>query len=169
MNSWCACCGRLRQQVDLGAERGRERHHDRLADRVDRRVGDLREQLLEVGEQRRLAIGQDRERGVVAHRGGRLLAVGRHRGDHHPQVLLRVAERQLLGAQRLDARGARGALGQVVDVDDALGVPLAVRTLAGDSRLDLLVLDDAALLEVDEEDLARLQAALADDLATATP
>ena len=40
--------GRLRQQVDLGADAGRQAHHDVLADRVHRRVGDLGEQLLEV-------------------------------------------------------------------------------------------------------------------------
>ena len=57
----------LAQQVDLRADAGLQAHHDRLADRIDRRVGHLREQLLEVREQRRLAIGEDGQRGVVAH------------------------------------------------------------------------------------------------------
>ena len=48
--------GRLAEQVALGAEARREAHHDFLADRVDRRVGDLGEQLLEVGEQRRRLV-----------------------------------------------------------------------------------------------------------------
>ena len=38
------------EQVRLRADERHQRHHDRLADRIDRRVGDLREQLLEVGE-----------------------------------------------------------------------------------------------------------------------
>ena len=46
--SWCACSGvspsRLRSEPTLG----RDAHHDRLADRVDRRVRHLREELLEV-------------------------------------------------------------------------------------------------------------------------
>ena len=76
--------GDLGEQVDLRADAGLEAHHDLLADRVDRRVGDLREQLLEVREQRRLAVGEHRQRGVVAHARHRLLAVGGHRRDDHP-------------------------------------------------------------------------------------
>ena len=40
----------------------------------------------------------------------------------------------------------------------AARVPLAVGAARGDLALDLLVLDDAAALEVDEEQLAGLQA-----------
>ena len=36
------------QQVGLGADKGHQRHHDRFANRVNWRVGDLRKQLLEV-------------------------------------------------------------------------------------------------------------------------
>ena len=156
--------GDLGEQVDLGADAGLEAHHDRFADRVDRRVRDLREQLLEVREQRRLAVGQHRQRGVVAHARHRLLALRRHRRDHELQVLLRVAERELLGAQRLDPRRARLAVGQVVDVDDRALVPLGVRLAAGDAALDLLVLDDPALLEIEQEQLAGGEPALALDV-----
>ena len=156
--------GRLVEQVALGADAGGDAHHDRLADRVDRRVGDLREQLLEVGEQRRLAVGEDGQREVVAHRADRLGGARRGRAEQHAQVLLRVAERQLAQAQRLGAGHGRLGVGQVVEADDALAVPVAVGLLGGDPALDLLVGDDPALLEVDEEELARLQAALADDV-----
>ena len=46
-----ALLGRLGQQVAFAAEAADERHHQLLADRVDRRVGHLRELLLEVAEQ----------------------------------------------------------------------------------------------------------------------
>ena len=36
------------QQVRLGADEAHQAHHNRFADRVDRRVGHLREELLEV-------------------------------------------------------------------------------------------------------------------------
>ena len=42
--------------------------------------------------------------------------------------------------------------------------PLAVRVLGGELLLDLLVVDDATLAGVDQEHLAGLQTALADDL-----
>ena len=48
--------------------------------------------------------------------------------------------------------------------DARLAHPLGVGLLRRDLALDLLVLDDAALLEVDEEDLAGLQAAEAHDV-----
>ena len=81
--------GRLGEQVELGAEARREAHHDFLADRIDRRVGDLGEQLLEVGEQRRRLIGEHRQREhrCPSSRSARL-ALARHRRQQHPQILL---------------------------------------------------------------------------------
>ena len=110
--------GRLVEQVALGADAGAQRHDDRLADRVDRRVGDLREELLEVGEQRRAVVGEDGERVVVAHRADRLLAVPGHRRDQDAQVLLRVAERELALAQRQLALADRRRRLEVVEVHD---------------------------------------------------
>ena len=126
ITSWWQWSGVSPEQVDLRADARLEAHDDRLAQRVDRRVGDLREQLLEVGEQRRAQVGQDRQRDVVAHRAGRLGGVARHRREQHAQVLLGPAEGELLGAQRLHARHPRALLGQVLDVHDALVQPLAV-------------------------------------------
>ena len=154
-----ACSGVSSKQVALGAEAGREAHHDLLADRVDRRVGDLGEELLEVGEQRRRLVGEHGEREVVAHRADRLRGVDRHRREQHLQVLLGVAEGALAQVQRLV--GDRHLFGgrQVAEGHRVAREPLAVGLLGGDLALDLLVLDDAALLEVDEEQLAGLQAA----------
>ena len=156
--------GRLGEQVALAADGGRQRHDDVLADRVDRRVGDLREELLEVVEQRRPAVGEHGERVVVAHRADRLGPGRGHRRDQHAQVLLRVAEGELAQLRRLQAGHRHVRLGEVVEVDRVALEPLAVRPLGGDLALDLLVLDDAVALEVDEEELARLQAAEALDL-----
>ena len=156
--------GRLGEQVALGAHAGAQAHHDQLADRVDRRVGHLREELLEVGEERRLAVGHDRERRVVAHRADRLLGVGGHRRQQHPQVLLGVAEGELARAQRLGARDQRLLVGQVVEMDRALAEPLGVWPARRDLVLGLGVVDDPAAVEVDEEEVAGLQAALALDV-----
>ena len=49
-------------------------------------------------------------------------------------------------------------------MNDALVEPLAVRRAAGDLRLDLLVLDDPAAGQVDQEQVAGLQATLAQDV-----
>ena len=67
--------GVVAQQVRPRPDHRDQRHHQLLADRIDRRVGDLGEVLLEVVvEQLRLAR-QHGERRVGAHRADRIVAV----------------------------------------------------------------------------------------------
>ncbi len=156
--------GRLVEQVPLRADAGLHAHHDRLADRVDRRIRHLREELLEVRVEERLAVGQNCQRRVVAHRADRFLGVARQRRQDHLHVLLRVAEGELPQAQRLRRLRLRLARGKVGRAHDLLLVPPGVRLAGDDLPLDLVVLDDAAALEIDEEELARLEAPLAKDV-----
>ena len=160
-----AALGLRIEQVALGADRRADRGHELLADRVERRVGDLREQLLEVVGQRPRAAAEHGEGRVVAHRADRLLALERHRRHQDLEVLLRVAERVLQRAQRL-AGVRRRRLGRLQRLErhQVLADPLLVRLLGRDPVLDLLVGDDPALGEIDEEHLAGLQAALLDHL-----
>ena len=58
--------GLLKQRVP-SPQPGIERHHVALADRIDRRIGDLGELLTEVAVERARRIVQDRERRVIAH------------------------------------------------------------------------------------------------------
>ena len=88
------------EQVRLGTDEGHQRHHDRLADRIDRRVGDLREQLLEIVVERLALARQHRQRRVVAHRADRLLAGCGHRAQQELDVFLGVAEGLLAVEQR---------------------------------------------------------------------
>ena len=155
-----AVVGRLAQKVDLRADAGLEAHHDRLPQRVDRGVGDLGEELLEVAVQRRAHVGHHGQGHVVAHRPGGLGGVARHRHQEHVQVLLGPAEGQLLGPQRLHTGDAGAPLGQVPDVHHALLEPLAVGPPAGQLALDLGVGHDQVALQVDQEQLPGEQAAL---------
>ena len=140
-----------------------QRGHQLLADRVQRRVGHLGEQLGEVVEEQPGLVAERRDRGVGAHRPERLAAGVRHRREQHPQLLLGVAEDLLAAGDR----GVRVhdvlALGDVVEVDQPCVQPLLVGVLGGQRGLDLVVLDDPVLAGVDEEHPARLQPALADD------
>ena len=79
------------EEVPLTADRRDHRRDDLLADGVERGIGDLREKLLEVVGQELRPVGEDRQRGVVAHRAERLGAVGCHRREDHFQILERVA------------------------------------------------------------------------------
>ena len=134
MTSWRACSGvsssRLRSEPTLA----RDAHHDRLADRVDRRVRHLREELLEVRVEQRLAAGEHGERRVVAHRADRLLGVPRERREDRLHVLLRVAEEQLARAQRLARRLGRRRRRQLREPQLLALDPLRVRLLRRDLR-----------------------------------
>ena len=127
--------GRLVEQVALGADARAHAHHDRLADRVDRRVRHLREELLEVRVEERLAAGQHGERRVVAHRADRLLGVPRERREDRLHVLLRVAEEQLPRAQRLRRRRRRRRARRQLREAQLLALdPLRVRAAASRPR-----------------------------------
>ena len=160
--------GRLRfglQEVSLRADRHLGGHDDLFADGVDRRVGDLGEELLEVGVEQLGPLGEHRQSGVVAHCADRLRASGGHRVDQDPDVLSGVAE-DLLAAQhgfvvRLDDARRGRKLGQL---DQPLANPLLVRVFRGDAVLEFVIGDDPLFGRVHEEHAARLQAALGHDL-----
>ncbi len=144
----------------------RDQAHDQLlADRIDRWVGHLREVLLEIGEQELGLVGQRRDRRVVAHGADRLLALGRHRRHQDAQVFLGVAERLLaieqreIRQRRLVRRGR-----QLLEHDLRALEPLLVGVAPGERRLELLVGNEPALVEIDQQHLARLQAPLGNDV-----
>ncbi len=146
------------EQVALGTDEGDQAHHRLLADGVDGRVGDLREELLEVVEEIARLVREHRDGRVGTHRAHRLLGIIDHRRHQDAQVLQRVAEDLLLG--QYAARGRLQHLArrfQLDELDLVLVEPLAVGVRAGDARLDLIVGDDAALFERGHEHLARLQ------------
>ncbi|EHJ61206.1 hypothetical protein NSU_1794 [Novosphingobium pentaromativorans US6-1] len=160
--------GVMTEQVRARADHGDQAHHQFLADRVDRRVGDLREVLLEVVVEQARLVRQHRNRRVGAHRTDRIVGIDGHRLEEAAGVFLGVAE----GLLAIEQRGVRGRqrvqlfLDHVEVLEHVLRLvePLLVGLFVGQLGLDLLVLDDAALFEVDEEHLAGLETPLADDV-----
>ena len=153
---------RAHEQVVLGPDQGAERRDQLLADRVQRGVGHLGEELGEVVEHQPWPVRQRGDRAVGSHRADRLGPGAGHGGDQHPQLLLGVAEGLLPAYDGLVGVHDVLALGQVLQVQDARVQPLVVREGGGQRGLDLLVLDDPAADRVDEEHPARLQPTLAD-------
>ena len=154
------------EQVRPRPDERDEAHHELLADRVDRRVRHLREVLLEVGVQQLGLVRQHRDRRVGAHGADRLLARVRHRRHQELQALLRVAEGLLQIEQRHVRLLARDLLGQrqVAHLDLGALQPLLVGVARGEIGLEVVIGDDAALLQVDQQHLARLQAPLPGDV-----
>ena len=139
-------------------------HHQLLADRVDRRIGDLREQLFEVVEQQLRLVRQHRQRRVVAHRTDRLLAGGGHRLDDQFDILAGVAE-TLLHRDEIVPQLRRGDFGeQPVHRNLVLLHPAPVGAAAGGAVLKLAVVDQPVVLQIEVDHLARTQPPLAHHL-----
>ena len=160
-----AALGLRTEQVALRTDRRLHRRDQLFADRVERRIRHLREELLEVVVQQPGFVGQDRQRCVGTHRTNRLFAGASHRLEQLLDVLARVAERLLATQHGLVIR-----LGQVrrgrygLDRNQVLLQPLGVGVLASQLVLDLVVRDDAPLFGVDQEHLPRVEPFLDDDI-----
>ena len=89
---------RLVQNVALRADVADQRHHQLFADGIDGRIGDLREELLEVVEQRLRPVGEAGQRHIGAHGADRLLALRGHRRRAGCADLLRCSRRRAGGA-----------------------------------------------------------------------
>ncbi|MCY1511462.1 hypothetical protein D9M68_458830 [compost metagenome] len=158
--------GRLFEDVALDAQAGLQGHHDGFAQRVDRRVGHLRELLAEVVERRADALGQHRHRGVVAHRADRFLALLGQRTQHLVTLLEGDLEHLhvLLELVAVVAGHAVVIIQLGLDAHGALAQPLLVRVARLQAVVDLVGVQDLAGLGVHREDLARADAALGDDV-----
>ncbi len=132
-----------------------------LAQGVNRRVRDLGKELMEVVKKRPGVPGKAGQGHVLAHGGQGLVA----RPGHGDDGLLHVVEEKAVAGQTLGQGqavvGVGGSLagGQHVGREH-LGIqPVAEGLLVGVGVLDLVVPDDAALGWVDQQHLARAQAA----------
>ena len=153
------------QQIALRSEGQRRGGDQFFADGIERRVGHLGEQLLEIVVEELRLVGQHGQRRIGAHRTHRLDLVHRHRADVDAQVLKAVAERLLpLQRRRVVVRGRfLRHVGQLVEMHQILVQPLAIRVFRGSGVLDFLVADDAPLFGVHQEHAPRLQPLLQQD------
>ena len=153
------------QQVSLWTHRGAHGGDELLANGIQRRVGDLGEQLLEVVVEGSVHVRENRDRSVRSHGADRPLAVADHRGQEHLECLVGVSEGLLALDERVLVGRGRVAGRQVVQLHEVGVQPLPIGTGRCQAGLDLVVPDDPPLAGVDEEHPARLQAPLLDDLA----
>ena len=70
-------------------------HHELFAQGVNRRVGDLRESLLEIVVEKMWLVGEHRQRDVISHAVSGLFAEGSHVLDDHVEVFGGEAHRRL--------------------------------------------------------------------------
>src|ERR1019366_3234643 len=147
------------EDVAFGADVAGERHHQLFSDGIDRRIGDLREELPKVVEEHLRTIRQTRQRRIRAHGTDGLFALAAHRIENHAEVFIGVAAGGLTTAQSTLVRGVYPRrLRKLVEADLVLFDPLAVRLARRESLRDLLVPNNAAGDGIDDKHLAGLQA-----------
>ena len=151
------------EQVALGTDGRLQAGHHFFADGVQRRIGHLGKQLLEVVEQHPRPRRKHRDRCVGAHRTQRLEAGPRHGRDQHAEFLVGVAEGLLPQHHPVVRHPNVGPLRQIVEVELLGRQPLPIGVLGGQFGLDLLIGDDAALGGVNQEHPTRLQPQALDD------
>ncbi len=153
------------EQIGTRPDKTHQRHHQLLANRIDRRVRDLGKILEEIiGEHPRL-VGKRRQRNVASHRADRVLALLRHRLQEELQILGGVTESLLHIEQGRGVRRHRPDLRrQVRQIDLRPIQPLLIGIGVRETGFQFLVGDDAVLLQIDQQHLARLQPPFPDDL-----
>ncbi len=152
------------EDVGLLAELGGQGHRAVFAQRIDRRVGDLREGLAEIVVQRAAALAQHRHRRVIAHRAsGFLLGLGQ-RTQHLLHFLAAELVELVVAAQGAFVEGflhQRRVDQFGLQVGHALLQPLLVRRTATVDAVHRVGVEQVAALEVDRDHLAGAELALA--------
>ena len=121
-------------------------HHQLFAQRINRRVGHLREALLEVVVKQVRLIGEHRQGNVVAHAVGGLLAGAGHVFDHQIEVFSGEAKGRLQLQQLQIAEVALLGPGLGLEVVAMLSQPLAIGVAPSHFLLHLPVVQQAAVL-----------------------
>ncbi len=154
------------QKIAVGSDVDRRVRDHLLTEGVNRRVRDLREQLLEIIEQELVLTGENRERNIVSHGCRGLHAVLCHRKNVVTDILVGIAENlvqlvpQLLIVGRdLLVRNRKTGQMQKISVQ-----PLTVRLTARIAALAFFIRDDLFLLCVHQKDASGLQAGFLHDV-----
>ena len=150
--------GRFGEHVFAPAEHGIEAHHELLADRIDRRVGNLCDELLEVGVEQAWFCGEDRERGVISHRAHGFGTVFEHGFDDHVHFLGRISEGDLTLGKCEDVEFAGGCCDlffcQLRQVAKVVFQPFAIRLAGGEASLDVGIAEELSGCRVDGDHFA---------------
>ncbi|MNE43765.1 hypothetical protein D3C80_1379590 [compost metagenome] len=103
-------------------------------------------------------VREHSQRGIVAHGSNSFGTSGSHRLQHLAQILKRVAERllQLLHIVMLRIWQLR-RFRKLIQTDQMLIQPLAVRLLGSDLGFNFLIRDNPALLRIYKQHTARSQ------------
>ena len=147
------------------AEPGLQRHHPRLTQAVNRRIGHLAESLTEIMMQAAIMLRQHGDRCVIAHGPHSLIGVFHHGVQDRFQFFHGIADGKLAAPQILAGQiGAFIGFGfyNFINARGAFG-PLAKGLADRNQILQRRVFKEAPLIQINADGLAGTNAALLDD------
>ena len=150
----------LIENIALVADISHQAHDQFLADRVNRRIGNLCEQLLEIVEQQLRFFRKHRQRGVIAHRTGRFVSGHSHRLDDHIDIFAGIAEKHLLPGDIFADNRGNDRVKQSVQRNLVLLNPAAVWLASGNQILDFRIKHHPLSAQVNVDHLAGAETAL---------
>ncbi len=145
--------GAVGQPVGPGAQVNGGGHDELFADRVDRRVGDLGEELPEILVKKARPPGENGEGGVIAHRADRLLGLLDHGKKDDLQFLVGVAEGKQAGVE-IGGNGRELARGRGQGAQTGLD-PFAIGFGGSGKLLDVRVPEELLVHGIDGDHLPR--------------
>ena len=152
------------EQVAFRAEEGLGGGDEFFANAIERRVGDLGEDLFEVLIEVFRFVRKHREGCVVAHRGDWLNAGGGGGPEQHAEILVGVTKGELTLEHAIAFDGFRCFWrGKILDENTVFIEPLFVGLGRVDAFFHFLIRHDASFVHVDEEHAAGLEPAFLHD------
>ena len=153
------------QRRTAAAQMHLQAHHQFFPQRIDRRVGDLGEALLEVVVEQVGLIGEHGQGDVIPHAVGGLFARSGHVLNHQLKVFSGEAKGGLLLQQLQIAQLLAGGPGLGIQIAAVVLQPLGVGIAARHLTLDIPVAQQAAVFQINRQHLAGAKPALFDDAA----
>ena len=155
---------RRHEDIGLGPDLRLQRHDDALAQRIDRRIGHLRELLAKIVVKRAHFLRQHRHRRIVAHRTHRFAFIFRQNADDFVALLRRHVVHLLKQRQGAAIEGLRrqARIDEVgLQIAHALLQPHLVRVAALQKIVHLFSVEKFGGLQIERQNLARTELALA--------
>ena len=138
--------GSFREEILLRSKSGTQSHDGPFANGINRRIGDLGKELLEVGEKEARIAGKGSERDVIAHRENRFLSTFDHGREHHVKILGGNALGDLVAGElhfiEINRRDVWLVGNKVLQFNAIFVDPFGVRFLSGELLFDLLVSEE---------------------------
>ncbi len=157
---WCRI-----QQVTFGTNEAFKTHDHFFANRVNRWIGHLSKQLLEVVINHTRLVGEDRQGCIITHRADRILLGVDQAVEHELNGFGGITKRLHALENGFVIKAMRLVVGTDVGQFNAIfAKPLTIGATGSERAFEFFIGNDTTLFKVNQEHLARLKATLGLDV-----